>query len=370
MNKLNDVMKNAVLAIVVTAIMAVFPASSIAADTDDFTLIRVSILKGRTPEKVAFSCTSGRLTLFGKPLDSNEAIAAKSSSQLAIKSGDFSTTNTHGEFACTRGPVTIAFPHKGLRRRYDGRIIIKPAKRNVALFNVVGLEDYTAAVTAKELNVKYIEAMKAQAVAVRTYGIRNRYKVDGAICDTGACQVYKGADAKNAMSIKAAKLTHGEVLFYKDDVASIYYHPACNPDAPASVLGDNNTGQSAPASLSASASWGCSVTPAGIPGPVAGFSRITFASRHNSYSMYHKSSGIVSLMLKAATAMIPKTARAFFGDITVANNSGTLAFYGKRRSSMCQRGAVSMAISGNHYTTILKHYYPETTLRKIYGQNP
>ena len=68
----------------------------------------------------------------------------------------------------------------------------------LTVVNVLNLEDYLRGVVPNELSpavFPQIEALKAQAVAARTYALRNRGQFAGKgydICATPACQVYRG----------------------------------------------------------------------------------------------------------------------------------------------------------------------------------
>lgn len=107
----------------------------------------------------------------------------------------------------------------------------------------MGLEDYLIGVTAAEMPVRYdIEALKAQAVAARTYTLRKLQRSgcsrnDGAdICtDSGHCQAY-AAEAvlrerwdeqyeENLAKIKTAVYgTAGEIITYRGSAIDALYH--------------------------------------------------------------------------------------------------------------------------------------------------
>ena len=83
--------------------------------------------------------------------------------------------------------------------------------------NVLSLEDYTKGVIAREMPSSWhAEALKAQAVAARTYGVRG-VKSTGYydMCDTTSCQVYGGVAAETAASNAAVDATRGKILTYQ-----------------------------------------------------------------------------------------------------------------------------------------------------------
>ena len=83
--------------------------------------------------------------------------------------------------------------------------------------NVLSLESYTRGVVAREMPYTWpAEALKAQAVAARTYGaraIRSSSYYD--ICDTTACQVYGGATSEKSSTNAAVTATAGKILTYQ-----------------------------------------------------------------------------------------------------------------------------------------------------------
>nr|WP_202943894.1 SpoIID/LytB domain-containing protein [Natranaerobius thermophilus] len=94
--------------------------------------------------------------------------------------------------------------------------------------NVVGLEDYLKSVVPSETYSSWdIEALKAQAVASRTYAIysqqNNNYN-DFDLTDCQNSQVYKGYQAENSKTTEAVNSTMGEAIYYNGDVINALYH--------------------------------------------------------------------------------------------------------------------------------------------------
>ena len=70
------------------------------------------------------------------------------------------------------------------------------------------------------------EALKAQAVAARTYTIKNLSKhgtYGFQLCPTTDCQVYGGYSCESAASNAAVNATKGLVVTYNGSPASVYY---------------------------------------------------------------------------------------------------------------------------------------------------
>jgi len=101
---------------------------------------------------------------------------------------------------------------------YRGYILIIK-KGDIFVINVVDIESYVQGVVPLEigkLNEKLIDALKAQAVAARTYVLKSLKK--RAIYDVVATtydQVYGGVNAESSVSDKAVQETKGEVATYR-----------------------------------------------------------------------------------------------------------------------------------------------------------
>ena len=87
--------------------------------------------------------------------------------------------------------------------------------------NIVSVDNDVRGVVAAEMPSSWKpEALKAQAVAARSYGVRSlvasRY-CD--LCDTTSCRVYRGVDAETATTDAAVKATAGKILNYNGSPA-------------------------------------------------------------------------------------------------------------------------------------------------------
>lgn len=118
-------------------------------------------------------------------------------------------------------------------RRYRGLFILRSGPKGAVLVNVINLEDYLMGVVPGELSPDQfgeIEALKAQAVAARTYAIKNlgQYKALGYdLSDTPVSQVYGGLDAERPLSSRAVEETRGEVIRYKGELINALYMSTC-----------------------------------------------------------------------------------------------------------------------------------------------
>ena len=117
---------------------------------------------------------------------------------------------------------------------YRGVIEIRVNDSNrFTVINEVNLEDYLKGVVPAELSPAVfpeLEAIKAQAVAARTYVVKHRgqFGAEGFdICDTPACQVYQGAGVEQRMSNEAVAATRGELLTYEGKPVDAMYTSTC-----------------------------------------------------------------------------------------------------------------------------------------------
>jgi stage II sporulation protein D len=105
--------------------------------------------------------------------------------------------------------------------RYRGKVEIFPnAQGRLTVVNTLGLETYLRGVVPKEMGAwefPNLEALKAQAVAARTYAVANRGKrsADGFdMGDTVADQVYGGRDGEQSLTDRAVLETEGLFAIY------------------------------------------------------------------------------------------------------------------------------------------------------------
>jgi stage II sporulation protein D len=110
--------------------------------------------------------------------------------------------------------------------RVDGFGRVRP-------INWIEMENYLLGVVPRELGPEVwpqLEALKAQAVAARTYAWRNRgqFAEDGYdLCATPRCQVYGGASAEHPLSDRAVLATRGQVLAWEGRPIVAYYTATC-----------------------------------------------------------------------------------------------------------------------------------------------
>ncbi len=110
-------------------------------------------------------------------------------------------------------------------RTYRGSLQVLVSGRKLQLVNVIALETYLLGVVPGEMPKDWpLDALKAQAVAARTYAVANLVK--GRAFDLysdARSQVYYGADAEAPGPTRAVTETRGQVLSYDGAPAETFY---------------------------------------------------------------------------------------------------------------------------------------------------
>ncbi len=255
------------------------------------------------------------------------------------------------------------------------------------------MEEYLISVVAGEVYPTYnSEALKAQAVAARTYLV---YKMNGGGCSNGGdictesthCQAYKSEETMRSQwgekyqeyydNIKNAVYdTLGEVIKYEGKPICALYHSSSvgqTEDCVAVFGGTYPYLKSVPTSISENNSEYQKETT---------FTKKEFLEKINkSFSLdlekidikiiSHTSSGRVST-LKLGDKSVKATAlRKALGlrstDFTFENNGDSITFIMKGYGhgvGLSQVGAQEMAENGKTYKEILTHYYTGTNIEK------
>lgn len=118
-------------------------------------------------------------------------------------------------------------------RNYRGLFILRGSRKGVVLVNLLNLEDYLKGVVPGELSPYQfgeIEALKAQAVAARTYAMRNlgQFRALGYdLVDTPRSQLYMGMSAEHPLSTRAVEETAREVILHKGELINALYTSTC-----------------------------------------------------------------------------------------------------------------------------------------------
>ena len=272
-----------------------------------------------------------------------------------------------------------------------GGVWVGFARRSLPpLRSYLRMEEYVAdALAGEAAELRSPEALKAMAVAIRTYAarFRGRHREEGYdLCDTTHCQRLR-PDAVNDRLRTTARDTAGELLWYNSALAHAYYSQDCGGVTEAA--GDVWPDEAHPYLISLKDSfctrrgrtgWQFAVTPGDLRNALqkAGLrtlariddmsiSRRT-ASRRAAEIRLQGQGGEVRI---AATAVRFAVGRALGWDslrstlFEVRRDGDRFAFQGYgagHGTGLCEKGAGVMADEGRSYREILAFYYPGATV--------
>jgi stage II sporulation protein D len=112
------------------------------------------------------------------------------------------------------------------QRGYRGRLQLLVGSSALQAVNHVALEAYLPSVVASEMPASWPQAaLRAQAVAARTYALRQRKPAAAFdVSATVSSQVYKGVEAETPSTRQAVASTRGQVLMFGTSLANTVFH--------------------------------------------------------------------------------------------------------------------------------------------------
>lgn len=273
--------------------------------------------------------------------------------------------------------------------RFRGHVSVFKAPGGLYAVNRLDIEGYLYGVLHNEVAPWWpMEALKAQAVAARTYAVYQTQQSKAAPYDlksTTASQVYGGSTNERYRTRKAVDRTAGQVLVYGGKVFPGYFHATCGG-----------------VTAAASELWKIDLPPLG-GGVKCGFCRISphfywqakvpLSAIEDSLRKNNRSIGQVlrlepvtrtpsgrvgSLKItgtQGETVVAAKDFRVWVGgnlmkstDFAVQAKDDLVEFKGKgwgHGVGLCQWGTLGKALLGASYKDILDFYYPGSELSKI-----
>ncbi|MCR4290279.1 MAG: SpoIID/LytB domain-containing protein [Candidatus Scalindua sp.] len=175
---------------------------------------------------------------------SNEILADRDNlkkSVMYLESGDFrtrpltsdSTHNTSTTFVKANGNVSI-FTNKGFvelnKSKYCGKLILVPKEDNrFSIVEEIGIEEYLPGVIEGEMPIMWNDdALQAQAIAVRTYAIYKRKINVNALYHINKLDLaYNGSYMNQAKTKEIVDKTRGTVMVYNWKLFPGYFHSTC-----------------------------------------------------------------------------------------------------------------------------------------------
>ncbi len=145
----------------------------------------------------------------------------RSGSRVVLRGAHGGRLANCGRTATAKGRGTIRVRGKGL---YRGKLKATAAGGGLRVVNAVALDSYVRGVIPNEVPSSWPQAaLRAQAVAARSYALATSGGGAFDVYDDTRSQVYGGKDSETARTNKATKRTHGEVVRHGGTVATTYF---------------------------------------------------------------------------------------------------------------------------------------------------
>ncbi len=271
---------------------------------------------------------------------------------------------------------------------YFGGVKLLKRGSTMTVINIAPVEEYLRGVLPKEMIQSWpLEALKAQAVAARTFVLKNRekHKKEGyELCATTHCQVYSGVETFETTD-RAVAETRGEVLFHGGRTVDAPFHADSGgmTESASNVWGGNVAHLKAVAEeMKHTQAWTVKFTVYDFSsrmgsafGTVQKFilTPLTLGKSANdrSTSGRVKSAQIVGSK-KTVTMQGAEMRRKFslpstLFHVEIIGNEVVFSGYGKGHGvGLSQYGAKTYAEKGWKYDKIVAHYYQGATLKKLY----
>jgi len=267
-------------------------------------------------------------------------------------------------------------------KEYRGSLRLIAENNTLKVINILDIEDYLQGVIPVEMKADWhLEALKAQAVAARTYVLANiSPERTHDVCATQGCQRYDGYSAEHPQSNQAVQATQGVVVMYQGDFAETYYHA----DSGGTIASSQEVWGNALPYLVAHKdfvhetphrNWNVTLEPSVLSQSVANLGQNVGQVSVLEVVRVGASGRVIEVQIRGSegSAVISgKTLRQLLrswglkstyfymtGNLTVTGNG-----YG-HGVGMSQYGANALAKSGREYTQILGFYYPYTELERL-----
>ncbi|MBD2388127.1 SpoIID/LytB domain-containing protein [Cylindrospermum sp. FACHB-282] len=191
-------------------------------------ILRVAIERGVNQVKIGASTTAMVKDSAGRTLGQLPAMSAFSAQ--AVPGGVALDRWQSGLFWIE--PTGKGFVYIG-DRWYRGRTLVVPTEKGLTAVNWVDLEEYLYSVIGGEMNTSWPqEALKAQAIAARTYALYERERQrNNPVYDLGDSpdrwQIYKGVISESRNTYDPVDATAGKILTYNNKIILSVFH-ACS----------------------------------------------------------------------------------------------------------------------------------------------
>ena len=110
-------------------------------------------------------------------------------------------------------------------KRYSGIINLIFKDNQIYVVNKLGIEKYLSSVVGAEMPHEWpLEALKAQAIASRTYALKKKGNVLFDIDSTQKDQVYKGLESRTINTQRAVRATRSLIIIHNNKLINALFH--------------------------------------------------------------------------------------------------------------------------------------------------
>ena len=322
--------------------------------------LQIGVFSLLHPRQLMITCPPGQMLVLAagshqvRLSDGASVFLDLEEGQVRVRSreGSFVATEVHVAGASAEGSdFVLSVPGK-LARHYRGKLEVEYQIDELIAVVEMDLETAVAsAVAAESVPGASLEALKAQAVATRSYYLASRWRhaqID--FCDTTHCQFLREAPSPQSLAAQAAGATHGLLLFYDGAAVPALFTGSCG----------GRTRTLAEIGLA--------------PAPYPYFSVAC------NYCLQHSPQWQVRLEAEEAAGLAShseasrlRLGRILGWDVVPGNNyqlqprGDGVMVEGRGKGhgvGLCQLGAAWMARQGRGFQEILAYYYPNTLMAK------
>jgi stage II sporulation protein D len=259
-----------------------------------------------------------------------------------------------------------------------GDVVVRVTRGGkLQLINVIPLEEYLVAVLGSEMPSWFPDdALRAQAIAARTYALQRKLETYGQPFHMGSGvldQVYGGLKREDPRAKAAVLATRGEVLTYQLLPVEAYFHSSCGGRT---ASGTEALGRDLPYLKPVDCPCGRKGRPWQV---VLGLSDLKAAGLSDPSTVRvaaRTPTGRVQRLASRSGMLDGVSFRRRIGyekvkslAFNVEQNRGEVKITGRgfgHGAGMCQWGAEGLAEEGWAYRRILEHYYPGAEIQRLY----
>jgi stage II sporulation protein D len=276
-------------------------------------------------------------------------------------------------------------------RRFRDQLRVYPANAGYLwVVNVLSREDYLAGLINWEISSQWpFEAVKAQAVAARTYARFQKSIRAGELFDVEATtsdQVYGGMEREDFLSRKAVRETEGEMILFRGEPIFAVYHSCCGgkTESPEYLWAGNfpylKTMECPHCLGSPFFVWNYQIDGLRLRSTLNSLNSLGLRVVELRLGQRNESQRILQVFIQGEKGRVdlsgPDFRRLLGRDLlrstnfTVKEKDGVFLFAGLgwgHGAGLCQWGMKGLAENGENYRSILRYYYKDVTFGKFPG---